>query len=85
DRTELDPRIARFAHEPRRGLPFVSLLIASEDDPYATIEESQALARLWGAGLVDMGKAGHINTRSGLGSWPQGQAVAELLRDTRTG
>lgn len=85
DRDDLDPRIARFANEPRRGLPFVSLLIASEDDPYATIEESQALARQWGAGLVDMGRAGHINARSGLGSWPEGQRVAELLRDTRSG
>lgn len=85
DRAALDPRIARFGNDPRRALPFVSLLIASEDDPYATLAESQALARKWGAGLVDMGCAGHINARSGLGSWPQGQAAAELLRDARTG
>lgn len=85
ERAALDPRIARFGNDPRRALPFVSLLVASEDDPYATLAESQALARKWGAGLVDMGLAGHINARSGLGSWPQGQAVAELLRDARTG
>ncbi|WP_010186437.1 RBBP9/YdeN family alpha/beta hydrolase [Sphingomonas sp. PAMC 26605] len=85
ERAALDPRIARFGNDPRRALPFVSLLVASEDDPYATLAESQALARKWGAGLVDMGLAGHINARSGLGSWPQAQAVAELLRDARTG
>ncbi|QBM75396.1 alpha/beta hydrolase [Sphingomonas sp. AAP5] len=85
ERAALDPRIARFGNDPRRALPFVSLLVASEDDPYATIEESQALARKWGSGLVDIGRAGHINARSGLGSWPQGQAAAELLRDARTG
>lgn len=85
DRPDLDPRIARFADEPRRALPFVSLVIASEDDPYATIRESQSLARQWGAGLVNIGQAGHINARSGLGSWPEGQRVAELLRDTRSG
>lgn len=85
DRAALDPRIARFGNDPRRALPFVSLLVASEDDPYATIAESEALARKWGAGLVDIGRAGHINARSGLGSWSQGQAAAELLRDARTG
>lgn len=85
DRPDLDPRIARFGNDPRHALPFVSLLVASEDDPYATMDESRALARKWGAGLVDIGRAGHINARSGLGSWPQGQAVAELLRDARTG
>lgn len=85
DRTDLDPRIARFGNDPRRALPFVSLLIASADDPYATLAESHALARKWGSGLVDVGQAGHLNARSGLGSWPQGQAVAEMLRDARTG
>lgn len=85
DRADLDPRIARFGSDPRRALPFVSLLIASDDDEYATIGESRGMARQWGAGLVEIGRAGHINARSGLGSWPQGQAAAELLRDARTG
>lgn len=85
DRATLDPRIARFGNDPRRALPFVSLVVASEDDPYATIGESRALARKWGAGLVEIGCAGHINARSGLGDWPQGQSAAELLRDARTG
>ncbi|TPG54005.1 RBBP9/YdeN family alpha/beta hydrolase [Sphingomonas glacialis] len=85
DRPDLDPRIARFGNDPRHALPFVSLLVASEDDPYATMDESRALARKWGAGLVDIGRAGHINARSGLAHWPQGQAAAELLRDARTG
>lgn len=85
DRPNLDPRIARFGNDPRRALPFVSLLIASEDDPYATIDESRSLARKWGAGLVNIGCAGHINARSGLGDWSQGQAAAVLLRDARTG
>lgn len=84
-RPDLDPRIARFGNGPPRALPFVSLLVASEDDPYATLAESRLLARRWGAGLVNIGRAGHINARSRLGSWPQGQKMAELLRDARTG
>ena len=84
-RTGVDPRIARFGDDPGRALPFVSLLVASDDDDYSTPEESRAMARQWGSGFVDISSAGHVNARSGLGAWPQGQAVAELLRDARTG
>lgn len=85
DRRDVDSRIAAFGNDPRAALPFVSLLVASADDPYATLDESRAMARKWGAALVDIGRAGHINARSGLGRWSQGQRVAELLRDARTG
>ena len=33
------------------------------------------LAAAWGARLVDGGALGHINAESGLGAWPQGQAL----------
>ena len=63
----------------------MSLIVASEDDPHATLEESRALAHAWGAGHLNIGPAGHINAASGLGEWTPGQRIAELLRDTRTG
>jgi predicted alpha/beta hydrolase family esterase len=85
DRPGVDERIARFGKVPRRTLPFVSLIVASEDDPHATLDESRALAHAWGAGHLNIGQAGHINAASGLGSWTPGQWIAELLRDTRTG
>jgi predicted alpha/beta hydrolase family esterase len=38
----------------------------------APYEHSEALARDWGATLVDAGPAGHINGESGHGPWPEG-------------
>lgn len=61
-----------FADIPAAPLPFPSLVIASRDDPYATMEESESMALDWGAQVVDAGEAGHINADSGHGPWPEG-------------
>lgn len=53
-------------------LAFPALLIASQDDPYASYEASENLAAILGADLVDAGNAGHINSESGHGPWPEG-------------
>lgn len=63
---------ADFAPLPVEPLPFPSLLIASSDDPYCTLDRAQALSELWGATFVDAGAIGHINTASGHGPWPDG-------------
>lgn len=54
-----------------------ALIIASTDDPYATPDATEALARIWGADLAWVGAKGHINAQSGLGDWPQGWALVE--------
>lgn len=61
-----------FSHVPRAPLPFPSLLVASSNDPYATMESSAEFASAWGSVLVEAGEAGHINTASGHGPWPEG-------------
>jgi uncharacterized protein len=61
-----------FAAIPRDPLPFPSVMVASSTDPYATMEEQADLALAWGAHLVEAGDAGHINTASGHGPWPEG-------------
>jgi predicted alpha/beta hydrolase family esterase len=66
---EADPA---FRPYPREKLPFPSVLVASADDPYSEFAQSQALARDWGAKLIDAGSAGHINAESGHGPWPEG-------------
>jgi uncharacterized protein len=65
----LDPA---FASIPRGPLSFPSLLVASSNDPFATLEEQADLALAWGSQLVEAGEAGHINTASGHGPWPEG-------------
>jgi hypothetical protein len=80
ERDELRGPLATWSPIARQRLPFRSVLVASHDDPYCSFERVHGMARDWGAQLVDLGKAGHINADSGLGEWPQGQ---ELLRQLR--
>lgn len=49
-----------------------SLLVASRNDPWLDFVHAGELADRWGSRLVDAGEAGHINTDSGHGAWPQG-------------
>jgi predicted alpha/beta hydrolase family esterase len=68
---------------PRVFLPFPAVLAYSEDDPYAPVSASLALAQTWGARPWPMGARGHVNAHSGLGDWPEGWAcVEQLVRQT---
>jgi predicted alpha/beta hydrolase family esterase len=64
-----DPAFRPF---PRSTLPFPTVLVASTDDPLASLDDAEALARDWGAELIDAGPSGHINAESGHGPWPEG-------------
>jgi predicted alpha/beta hydrolase family esterase len=61
-----------FAPVPTQPLPFPSLLLAAEDDPYCSQARAKALALAWGSNFVDVGQAGHIADQSGHGPWPDG-------------
>ena len=63
-----------------QALPFPSIVVASQDDPYCRFARSQQIAQAWGAQLIDLGPRGHINTESQLGSWPQGLALVQQLQ-----
>ncbi|MEJ3404685.1 alpha/beta fold hydrolase [Rathayibacter sp. YIM 133350] len=57
----------------RERLRVPALLVASSDDPYASVEASSSLASQWGATLIVAGPIGHINSASGLGGWRPGR------------
>ena len=61
-----------FVPMPMQPLPFPAKVIASSDDPYCTGERAQAMGRAWGADTSIIANAGHINTASGHGPWPEG-------------
>ncbi|MEH2589325.1 RBBP9/YdeN family alpha/beta hydrolase [Bradyrhizobium sp. AZCC 1721] len=65
---------ASFANPPSSKFRFPSLIIASTNDPYGTIEYARERAGQWGSGIVEVGELGHINEASGLEDWPQGKA-----------
>lgn len=60
-------------------LPFSSVLVGSQNDPFCTQERAQQMAQAWGSTWVDQGRGGHINSESGLGDWPQGHALLQQL------
>lgn len=77
----LSKDIKGFAPMPLKPLPFPTVFVASTNDPYTNIERARFFAKKWGSRLVDAGNKGHINTDSGHGEWPEGEALLqELLR-----
>ncbi|WP_065755062.1 RBBP9/YdeN family alpha/beta hydrolase [Bradyrhizobium paxllaeri] len=66
---------ASFVNPPSSKFRFPSLIVASTNDPYGTVEYSRERARQWGSGIVEVGEVGHINEASGLEAWPQGKAL----------
>lgn len=81
DGTGIDGTLTAFSPAPRTVLPFPTILVASRNDPYASLDRSRAMAGDWGSSFVDVGEAGHINAESGLGSWEEGQALLDALFD----
>ncbi len=56
-------------------LPFPAIVIGSRNDPYCSAEVADDIAASWGAVFMDAGQAGHINSGSGFGPWPEGLMV----------
>ena len=61
-----------FAPLPRSPFPFPSVLVASANDPFCPLAEAEDLAFAWGSAFSIAGDAGHINSDSGHGPWPDG-------------
>ncbi|MBP1859701.1 RBBP9/YdeN family alpha/beta hydrolase [Rhizobium herbae] len=73
-RSEAFPQDAQeFAGPPAGKLRMPSLIVASSDDPFGTIDYQKEQAEVWGSGIVEIGAAGHVNGQSGLGEWPHGR------------
>jgi predicted alpha/beta hydrolase family esterase len=71
---------ASFANSPSTRFRFPSMIVASSNDPYGTVEYARTRAQQWGSSLVEAGALGHINSQSGLGDWAQGLALLEAFR-----
>lgn len=83
EREDLRPMLASWAPVSMQALPFSSVLFASHNDPYCSLERANAMAAAWGARCIDYGMAGHINADSGLGDWPDGHAHLTQWLETK--
>lgn len=76
-------RLKSFGSIPQLPFDVPSVVVASRNDPWMTFDQSRDLAEQWGASLVDMGHAGHINVASGFGPWAGGKLIRDdLLEQT---
>jgi predicted alpha/beta hydrolase family esterase len=74
------PSAARgFETVPSGRLPFPSLVVASSDDPFGSVDYAKRCAADWGSAFVEAGAIGHINAESDLGEWPAGLVLLEQL------
>ena len=70
-----------FVPIPQTRFRFPSIVVASSNDPYLTLEHARRCAETWGSRFYEAGAWGHLSADDGLGEWPVGQALLEELRD----
>ncbi len=75
------PALAGFAPVPMRQLPFHSIVVASDDDPYCNLDTARHFSIAWGSDFERLQNAGHINVEAGFGHWPRAQALLEILAE----
>lgn len=66
-----------FAPIPLSHLPFKTIVVASSNDPWVSLQRAHYFASHWGAELIDIGEAGHINATSGHYKWEFGLKLLE--------
>jgi predicted alpha/beta hydrolase family esterase len=69
-----------FAPLPLMRLPFRSILVASDNDPYLTVPRGRQFAGAWGSEHVLLESRGHIGDAANLGMWEEGLALLAPLR-----
>jgi predicted alpha/beta hydrolase family esterase/GNAT superfamily N-acetyltransferase len=74
-----------FSPAPIAPLLFPTIVVASADDPFISLARAEQFADAWGSRFVAIGAKGHLNSDSGLGAWPDGQALLDTLLLSATG
>lgn len=68
-----------FSPLPLKPLAFSSIVVASTNDPYGSVAFARFAATAWGSRFENIGSAGHINSKSGLGEWNEGFSFLQQL------
>ncbi len=77
ERAGFPSQITGYSPLPRLRLPFPSVMIASQDDPYITSDELSGWAQRFGSRFIDVGFRHHIGDAAGLGEWMEGKLLLE--------
>ncbi len=68
-----------FTPIPLNKINFKTIVVASKDDPWVSLERAKLFAGNWGSEFVNIGNAGHINASSGYGKWLDGLTILKTL------
>ena len=71
--------VTLFDAFPNKKINFKTIVVASTNDQWATLNRAAEYAESWGSDFVNIGDAGHINDQSGFGDWQQGQEILKRL------
>jgi predicted alpha/beta hydrolase family esterase len=69
-----------FSPVPLDKINFKTIVVASSDDIWVSLERAKFFADHWGSQFINIGKAGHINVASGFTNWEQGLEILASLR-----
>ncbi len=79
EREDLSQMLTSWTPVATNKLPFASVMFASSNDPYCSLERARQMADAWGSQLHNTGDLGHLNSESGLGDWPEAFAQLQQL------
>jgi uncharacterized protein len=68
-----------FTPIPLNIINFKTIVVASDDDPWVSLDRARFFADHWGSEFINVGKAGHINAAAGYGEWKQGLDILKRL------
>lgn len=74
-----DLGLESFTPTPRVYLPFPTVVVCSTNDRWMSLKRAEFFASSWGAELITLEDAGHINGDSGYGSWDHGLEILKKL------
>lgn len=72
-------KVTLFDSIPTEKIRFKTIVVASTNDQWSTIDKANQNAESWGSNFVNIGNAGHINDLSGYGEWEQGIEILKRL------
>jgi len=64
---------------PTNKINFRTIVVASSDDPWVSLERAKLFANNWGSEFINIGPAGHINAASGHGKWDEGLEILKTI------
>ena len=68
-----------FAPIPLDKINFKTIVVASADDIWVSLERAKFFADHWGSAFINLGNAGHINVASGHTNWDEGMRILKTI------